>query len=309
MQRVGHSQVLSHTLSKVQFNGGVALVSHLDRIVYLNGSFLKGRDAKISIFDRGLLFADSVYEGLGVLQGRIIDRTMHLQRLKRSLAELQIPNPLSDEAYFAIFDNLIDRNNLDEGFVYLQITRGEADRDYVYSTDLKPNVLAFVQSGPEPGNPVVGRAMQTHLDLRWKRRDIKTTNLLGQVIAKTAADAGGAYEALLIDDEGRITEGGATSFFIVRGGTLIARPVDNLILHGITRQTMLRVAEELGYDVAFRKITLAEALAADEAFITGASSYIEPVVQIDGQSIGDGKPGIYTMALRTRYLEVVRAEL
>jgi len=284
------------------------LTSYLDRIVYLNGSFLAGRDAKISIFDRGLLFADAVYEGLGVLDGQIVDRAKHLARLKRSLSELKIPNPYSDADYVAIFDRLISENALDEGFLYFQITRGAADRDYVPPHDLTPNVFAFTQDNPEPGAPAMGRSMRSHPDLRWKRRDIKTTNLLGQVLAKTAADAAGAYEALMIDtDAGRITEGGATSFFIVKDGTVVARPVDNTILHGITRQTMLRVAAELGYEVALRTITLAEALAADEAFITGASSYIEPVVEIDGQIIGGGKPGAYTLALRARYLETVRA--
>lgn len=284
-------------------------MSHLDRIVYLNGSFLKGREAKISIFDRGLLFADSVYEGLGVLDRRIVDRALHLARLKRSLAALQIPNPHSDAEYAEIFDRLIAENGLDEGFVYFQITRGEADRDYVYAADLTPNVLAFTQEAPDPGAGLRGRVLRTHPDLRWKRRDIKTTNLLGQVLAKTAAEAAGAYEALMIDEAGLITEGGATSFFIVTGGTVIARPVDTDILHGITRQTMLRVADALGYQVALRKIKLADALAADEAFITGASSYIEPVVEIDGQIIGDGAPGRYTCALRARYLEAVRANL
>ena len=285
------------------------MASHLDRIVYLNGSFLKGRDAKISIFDRGLLFADSVYEGLGVLDGRIVDRSMHLARLKRSLDQLQIANPHSDAEYAEIFDRLIAENKMDEGFLYFQITRGEADRDYVYPPNLTPNVLAFTQENPDPGAPLAGRALRTHPDLRWKRRDIKTTNLLGQVIAKTAADIGGAYEALMIDETGLITEGGATSFFIVAEGAVVARPVDNAILHGITRQTMLRVADELGYRIERRKITLAEALAAEEAFITGASSYIEPVVEIDGQVIGEGAPGRYTRALRARYLEAVRASI
>ncbi|MEM6481404.1 MAG: aminotransferase class IV [Pseudomonadota bacterium] len=283
------------------------MAAHLERIVYLNGDFLKGRDAKISIFDRGLLFADSVYEGLGVLDSRIVDRSMHLARLKRSLAELNIPNPHSDAEYASIFDRLIAENNMREGFLYFQITRGEADRDYVYPTGLRPNVLAFVQATPEPAAPIMGRSMRTHHDLRWKRRDIKTTNLLGQVIAKKAADNQGAYEALMIDEEGLITEGGATSFFVVRDGTVVARPVDNMILHGITRQTILRVAYELGYGVALRQITLAEALLADEAFITGASSYIEPVVEIDDHVIGIGTPGPYTLALRARYLQVVRA--
>lgn len=282
---------------------------YLDQIVYINGTYLPGREATLSIFDRGLLFADAVYEGLGVLDGKIIDRIMHLARLKRSLAELRIPNPHSDAEYTEIFDRLISENKLNVGFLYLHITRGVADRDYVMPDSLVPTVLAFVQPNPNPDAPITGRSMRSHPDLRWKRRDIKTTNLLGQVIAKTAADDAGAYEALMIDDNGHVTEGGATSFFIVSDATVIARPVDNMILHGITRQTMLRVADELGYHVDFRNITLSQAFQADEAFITGASSYIEPVVEIDGQRIGQGVPGPYTQALRKRYFEVICAEL
>lgn len=208
-----------------------------------------------------------------------------------------------------MFKTLIDANAVEEGFIYLHITRGEADRDYVYSPVPKPNVFAFTQSHPKPDADSLptGVSMRSHPDLRWKRRDIKTSNLLGQVIAKTAAARHGAYEALMIDDEGFVTEGGATSFFIVKDRTVVARPVSNDILHGITRQTMLVVADQLGYEIALRKITLSEVLAADEAFLTGASSYIEPVIEIDGQPIGGGRPGGYTLALRAKYLKTVRS--
>ena len=148
-------------------------------------------------------------------------------------------------------------------------------------------------------------AMWSHPDLRWKRRDIKTSNLLGQVMAKTSASKRGAYEALMIDDEGNVTEGGASSFFMVKDKVLFARPVDNNILHGITRQTMLSVAEKLGYDVQIRKYTLADAIDADETFITAASNII-PVVKIDDQKISDGVPGNFTLAVRTEYLKTVR---
>ncbi|MEM7073713.1 MAG: D-amino acid aminotransferase [Pseudomonadota bacterium] len=283
------------------------MASYLEQTVYLNGAYLKGRDAKISIFDRGVLFADSVYEGLGVLDGQVVDLWNHLARLRRSLSQLNMPDPHTDEAYVAIFNRLIAANDMDEGFLYLQITRGVADRNYVYAQDLTPTVFAFVQVNPDPAAPPTGRSMRSHPDLRWKRRDIKTSNLLGQVMAKTAADQAGAYEALMIDDDGHVTEGGATSFFIVRDRVVVARPVDNSILHGITRQTMLRVAEEMGYDIAQRRFTLDEALSADEAFLTGASSYVEPVTEIDGQPIGSGAPGAYTLSLRARYLDAVRA--
>ncbi len=283
------------------------MASHLDRTVYLNGAYLAGRDATVSIFDRGLLFADAVYEGLGVLRGRVTDVDMHLGRLGASMAKLEMPNPHTDAEFKAIFARLIEANAVDEGFIYLHVTRGAAEREYVYTGHERPTVFAFTQSHGEPvaqAEPA-GITMRSHPDLRWKRRDIKTSNLLGQVIAKTAADRAGAHEALMIDEAGYVTEGGATSFFIVVDQTIIARPVSQDILHGITRQTMLRVAEETGRAVARRKVTLAEALAADEAFITGSSTYVEPVTEIDGQKIGNGVPGPFTLALRRAYLEAI----
>ena len=284
------------------------MASHLDRIVYLNGEFIQGCDAKLSIFDRGLLFADAVYEGLGVLHGQLIDVDMHLKRLNRSLNELAIPNPLNDTGLLLVLNRLIAENEVHEGFVYLHITRGEADRDYSYSDELVPNVFAFTQpQGHQSASSIAsGVRMISHEDLRWKRRDIKTSNLLGQVIAKQAATNAGAYGALLIDDEGFVTEGGATSFFIVKGNAILTRPVTNEILHGITRQAMLKVAEREGFNVTVQKFSLEEAYNADEAFITGASSYIEPVVEIDGNKIADGEPGPITVKLRAEYLRLVQ---
>lgn len=284
--------------------------SHLDRTVYLNGEFLKARDAKLSIFDRGLLFADAVYEGLGVLDGRIIDFEMHYGRLKRSLGEVSIPEPLSRDEILAVLRRLIDDNAISEGFLYFHVTRGEADRDYVYSDQLKPNVFAFIQphAHPSASTRPAGLKLSTHSDLRWKRRDIKTSNLLGQVIAKQAASEAGAEEALMIDDGGFVTEGGATSFFIVKDGKILARPVSNDILHGITRQAMLKVAAEEQLAIVSRKFTLNEAIEAEEAFLTGASSYIEPVVMIDGRKIGAGEPGEITLKLRAKYLEFVHLQ-
>ncbi|WP_264211280.1 D-amino acid aminotransferase [Leisingera thetidis] len=285
------------------------MATHLTQTVYLNGRYMPGSEAKLSIFDRGLLFADAVYEGLGVLDGKVIDFGMHMGRLQASMQKLNFPVPLGPEEILKVCNRLIAENKLQEGFVYLHITRGEADRDYVYDDTLKPNVFAFSQetvSGKADAR-VTGVSMKSHPDLRWKRRDIKTSNLLGQVIAKTAASRAGAYEALMVDDGGFVTEGGATSFFIIRGKILLARPVTNEILHGITRQTMLRVAEELGYTIEIRRFTLEEALTADEAFLTGAASYVEPVVEIDGQAIGAGVPGDFTLRLRKAYLRAVRS--
>ncbi|MEM7427765.1 MAG: D-amino-acid transaminase [Pseudomonadota bacterium] len=280
----------------------------MTRIVYINGAFVPENEATVPIFDRGLLFADAVYEGLGVLDGQIIDFLRHMRRLRRSLGELAIPEPFGQDDFFAILMELIRRNAIAEGFLYLHVTRGVADRDYLYPEGLKPTVFAFTQvsHGAADGEPQ-GMRLQSTPDLRWQRRDIKTSNLLGQVLAKRAADAAGADEALMVGPDGYITEGGATSFFIVKDRSIIARPVTNEILHGVTRQSMLAVAKAEDLRIQERRITLEEAYDADEAFITGASSYVEPVASIDGRTIGDGVPGEITRKLRSHYLKAVRA--
>lgn len=285
------------------------VASHLDRTVYLNGRFIPARDAKVSIFDRGLLFADAVYEGFGVIEANIIDIDVHLERLQRSLAQLRMPEPMSIPGIADMLNKLIGLNEMSAGFVYLHITRGEADRDYCYGQDMSPNVFAFVQPFDQDSSRQrpPGLKMITHPDLRWKRRDIKTSNLLGQVIAKQAAQDAGGQEALMIDEQGYITEGGATSFFIITDSAILARPVTNDILHGVTRRSMLKVAEQAGLKIEKRLFTLEQALSAEEAFLTGASSYIEPVVQIDGHHIGDGLPGPITLKLRSEYLQMVRS--
>lgn len=281
----------------------------MDRAVYLNGTFVAETEAKLPIFDRGLLFADAVYEGLGVLDGQIIDFPRHMARLRRSLSELAIDIPMTQDQIFAVLMELVKRNDLQEGFLYFHITRGSADRDYLYPAGLSPNVFAFTQrqthqSADDAPKPL---SLQSTPDLRWARRDIKTSNLLGQVLAKRAADEAGADEALMIGPDGFITECGATSFFIVTKRTIVARPVSNDILHGITRQSMLAVAEAQGLEIAQQKITLEDAYGADEAFITGASSYVDPIGKIDGRTIGSGAPGPITLALREEYLRTVRS--
>ena len=285
------------------------MASHLDRIVYLNGEFLAGSQATLSIFDRGLLFADAVYEGLGFRNRRVIDLHRHYARLQRSLKALQMPQPLSETELQSIFQQLIDRNHVEEGFLYLHITRGEGERDYVYHDAMQPNIFAFLQPASGHAQPEAGSGltMRSHADLRWSRRDIKTSNLLGQVIAKTAADRDGDDEALLVDQHQFVTEGGATSFFIVKGDKLFVRPVSRAILHGVTRQAMLQVAEAQELVIVETPFTLEQTYGADEAFITGASTYIEPVVKIDDRPIGTGKPGPITLKLRAAYLKLCDA--
>ncbi|WP_371229574.1 aminotransferase class IV [Roseovarius sp. 2305UL8-3] len=283
----------------------------MQEIVYLNGAFVPARDAKISIFDRGLLFADSVYEGFGLLEGDLIDLPFHYARLVRSLETVGIDVPLSIDEVYTVITELNRQNGIDSGFSYLQVTRGEqAPRDFVYAQGLTPNIFAFAMPQTDWFAEETPRAirLKSQPDLRWARRDIKTTNLLAQVMAKRAAAQDGVDEALLIDDDGHVTECGSTSFYIMKSGVLITRPLSHDILHGCTRKRVLSVAEELGIPVEERLFTLREALKADEAFHTAASFYVKPVGEIDGMRIGNGKAGPATLKLRAAYLDTVRRD-
>ena len=281
----------------------------MKRIVYLNGEYLPEDEAKISIFDRTVLFGDAIYEVAGVIDGKLIDFDSHMQRYYRSLAELDIPAPLDRDEILNAFRKLVELNQVTEGLVYLQVTRGEADRDFVWRGELKPTVFMFTQHKLSTDNDAAntGVRLQSVDDIRWARRDIKSVNLLGQVLAKKAASDAGAYEALMVDTDGYITECGATSFFIVTGELLLTRPVSNDILSGITRKALVALCNTHGIRLVETRFSLDEALQADEAFISGASSYVLPVVQIDEQKIGSGAPGPCFLKLREIYLEHVRA--
>ncbi|WP_170519961.1 aminotransferase class IV [Ruegeria atlantica] len=281
----------------------------MSRTVWLNGTYMPAEKAQLPIFDRGLLFADAVYEGFGVLDGQIIDFPSHMQRLKRSLTELEMQPPMSEAALFDGLMGLIARNAVEEAFLYLHVTRGAHDRDYLYPGGLSPNVFAFTQPlhGGLAADPPQPLRLASAPDIRWARRDIKTSNLLGQVLAKEIARKAGADEALMIAPDGTVTECGAMSFFIVRNGCIHARPLSRDILPGITRQTMLRVADDLGLKVVDATYTLDDVFRADEAFATGASSYVQPVPEVDGRQIGDGETGTVTTLLRREYLKAVRA--
>jgi len=281
----------------------------MERTVFLNGEFMPEGEATVPIFDRGLLFADSVYEGFGILDSQIVDYEYHMNRLGRSLGELDMPWPMARDELLVAMMKLIEMNNAVEGFMYLQVTRGSRDRSYLYDDQYEPTVFAFTQkekfAADAPPQPV---ALATTPDIRWARRDIKTTNLLGQVMAKQAAHLAGAYEALMIAPDGDVTEAGSSSFFFIKDRELWVRPVSNDILHGITRQTMLRVAEQHQLKIREETYTLDLVLAADEAFITAASIYVLPVGRIDDTEIGDGGVGPVTASLRSAYLELARAE-
>ncbi|MCB8821657.1 D-amino-acid transaminase [Microvirga rosea] len=280
----------------------------MSRIIFLNGSFLPPEEAKVPIMDRGFLFADGIYEGVGVLDGRLIDNDAHLERLERSLREIRIANPYSRSEWTRLEQELVARNNLTEGFLYLQVTRGVAERDFFFPQEGAPTVMMFTQAKSIADAPAArnGIAVITVPDQRWERRDIKSIGLLAQVLAKQAAKEAGAQEAWMVED-GYVTEGGSSSAFIVtKAGSIVVRPLSNAILPGITRQSMLRLSKEEGVSLEERRFTVEEAYDAAEAFLTSASNFVVPIVSIDGRQIGNGKPGPITQKLRDLYLQMAR---
>ena len=279
------------------------------RIVFLNGKFVPEAEASLPIFDRGLLFADAVYEGFGILDGQIVDFIYHMQRLEQSLAKIAIPITYTTDSMFHDLMVLIEKNAVKNGFLYLHVTRGAGDRAFHYHDSYIPNIFAFTQGEKFSADDMLPAiTLRTVPDLRWARRDIKSTNLLAQVLAKHAAHEAGDYEALMIDHDGYVTEAGSSSFFFIKDNELFIRPVTNEILHGITRQTMLRVAQRMDLKFVERIYKLDEVLQADEALITASSVYVLPVSKIDNHVIANGQAGRFTVALRKAYLETARAE-
>ncbi|MBB5514995.1 D-alanine transaminase [Rubricella aquisinus] len=278
----------------------------MSRIVYVNGEYVPEEEAKISVFDRGFLFADGVYEVTSVLEGRLVDFAGHITRLRRSLSELEMASPCTDEALEAIHRELIARNNLTEGVIYLQVTRGAADRDFAYPAEgTQPSLVLFTQDKTLIDTKAArdGIKVASVPDIRWGRRDIKTVQLLAPSMCKMAAKAQGADDAWMVED-GFVTEGTSNNAYIVTGdGTLVTRNLSNAILHGITRAAVLRMAREAQIKVEERPFTIDEAKAAREAFVTAASSFVNPVVEIDGVSLGDGTPGPIARRLREIYIE------
>ena len=281
----------------------------MTRIVYVDGQFVPENEARVSVFDRGFLFGDGVYEVSAVLGGGLVDNAGHLARLDRSLGELGIVSPATPDEIARAQKELVARNDLDEGIVYLQITRGPADRDFAYPAEPKPTLVMFTQKKALVDSPLAARGITviTVPELRWRRRDVKTVGLLAASMAKQAALDAGADDAWMVED-GFVTEGSSNNAYIVtRSGVVVTRHLGNEILHGITRATVLRLARERQITIEERPFTVEEAKSAAEAFITSASSFIIPVVGIDGETIGDGRPGPITGRLRDIYIESARA--
>lgn len=279
------------------------------RIVYLNGAFLPFEEARVPIMDRGFLFADGIYEVSAIIDGKLVDNAAHLARLDRSLGEIGIRNPHDAAGWEKLQTELVARNGVREGLVYMQVTRGVAERDFAFpKAGTEPTVMMFTQAKTVLANPLAetGARVITVEDLRWKRRDIKSVALLAQVLAKQQAAEAGVAEAWMVED-GAVTEGSSSTAFIVsRERVLVTRPLSTALLPGITRASVLKLAGEADLKVEERLFSVAEAYEAQEAFYTSASAFVMPVVEIDGRSIGEGRPGPLTRRLRELYIEAAR---
>jgi D-alanine transaminase len=281
------------------------------RTVYVNGAYMPENEATISIFDRGFLMADGVYEVTSVLDGKLIDFDGHAVRLARSLGALDMRNPISTEDLLEVHRELVRANGIEQGLVYLQITRGsDGDRDFVFPDPetTEPTIVLFTQNKPGLAeNPMAKRGSKVISieDIRWGRRDIKTVQLLYPSMGKMMAKKAGCDDAWMVED-GMVTEGTSNNAYIVKGNKIITRHLGSEILHGITRVAVLRLAREAQMEVEERSFTIEEAQAADEAFTTSASAFVMPVVEIDGVALGDGTPGKVAVRLREIYIDEMR---
>jgi len=277
----------------------------MSRIAYVDGVYRPHREAAVHIEDRGYQFADGIYEVIAVRGGKLVDEALHLTRLSRSLAELRIEGALADAPLKVVMREIVRRNGVVNGIVYLQITRGAAPRDHAFPKAARP-VLVVTARRSRPASPRLaedGAAVVTIPDIRWQRCDIKTISLVANVLGKQQAREAGAYEAWMVDAAGRVTEGTSTNAWIVTGDNLVVtRGPDHAILDGVTRQALIAIIRREGYQFAERPFTVAEAQGAREAFLTSTTSDVTPVVSIDGRPVANGVPGLLTQKLRADYL-------
>ena len=283
----------------------------MEQIAYVNGSFVPMSEAKVSVLDRGFLFADGIYEVAAVLDGKLVDNASHLARLERSVGEIKLALPESLDRIQEIQKELVNRNNLVSGLVYLEVTRGaDTGRDFAFPKgDVKPTLIMFTSVKDIVNAPSAraGINVITVPDIRWSRRDIKSVALLAQVLAKQAAAEAGAGEAWMTED-GKVTEGGSSSCFILtQDNVIVTRQNGSEILPGCTRKAVVKLAEERQLRIEERAFSVEEALAAKEAFVTSASLFVQAVVSIDGKKVADGKPGPMTNRLREIYVDFAKA--
>ena len=278
----------------------------MNRIVFINGSYVKEENAKISIFDRGLLFSDAVYEVTAVIDNKLVDFPSHVKRLIQSLNKLKIDYKFNEKTLLEIHKNLLNKNPFsnNEGLIYLQVSRGSAERDFlIKKNSLSPNIFAFTQEKILT-DLTQGLKIITKEDLRWQRRDIKTTQLIYASLSKTEAHDIGADDAWFLDEDNYINEGTSNNAYIIDNNTIITRNLSNKLLPGITRQTILEVAKNLKLNIEERAFTVNEAFTANEAFISSATTLILPVIEINRNIIGNGKIGPITAILRETYIKI-----
>ncbi len=279
----------------------------MSRVAYVNGAYVPLTAATVSIQDRGFQFADSIYEVWAVRGGRLYDAAEHMARLWRSLSELRIAAPMSEASLWVVLRETIRRNKVRDGIVYVQVSRGVANRDHVFpSPAVRPTIVVTAKNLDQRAigkRAEAGIKVITLPETRWARRDIKTVNLLPNALARQQAKEQGAFEAWFVDADGFVTEGTSSNAFIVTAdGVIVTRPLSNDLLHGVTRAALIRVAQERQMRIEERAFTVAEAKTAREAFVSAASNPAVPVIAIDGATIGDGRPGPVAKALRAAYL-------
>ena len=277
--------------------------------VFLNGEFIDKDSAKISIFDRGFIFGDGIYEVVPVINSIIVEKDGFWDRFQRSLNEISLNLPYTNDEFESILNNLIEINSLKEGGLYIQITRGVAPRDFSFVKGVKPTIMAFAFSDSVLEHPAAksGITIISTPDIRWKRRDIKSISLLGQCYAKNQATIAGADECFMVED-GYVTEAGSSSAFIIKDGALITKPLSNEILPGIRRNRLLNLAKQIGLQIQERKFSMDEVYNADECFISAATIILLPVIKADGKAINGGKIGEYTIKLRELYKRALKLE-
>ena len=279
----------------------------MSKIVYLNSKFVKFRDAKIHVEDRGLQFSDSVYEVVSVFNNKFIDYSFHMKRLKYSLKELNIKYTVKTSKLRNIFEKLVLKNKIKSGIIYLQITRGVQPRNHAYLDQYTPNIIIYVRKKTFnlPGNSFVGKTAITVKDLRWKRRDIKTVSLLPNILAKKDAEKRGAYEAIFIDN-GKVTEGTSSNVWIIKNNVLITHPSNTDILKGITRETLKKLIKNEKLQLKEKEFNKEQLYTADEVFITSASSFVTPIIKIDNKKINNGRIGTISRKLSEMYVDELR---
>lgn len=278
----------------------------MTRIAYVNGRYVPHGAAAVHVEDRGYQFADGVYEVVAVQGSKLIDGEGHLNRLERSLRELRIAAPMSRRALEAVMLEVIRRNRIERGSIYLQMTRAVAARDHPFPQKGETQVVMTAKRVPAPAPSIAedGVKVITVPDIRWERCDIKSVALLPNILAKQQAREAGAYEAFMVDADGAVTEGSSTNAWIItKDGVVVTRPATNAILDGITRRRVIALAKAAGVKVEERTFTVSELKSAREVFLTSTTSYVTPVTQVDSTVIGNGKPGSTSLDLRTRYIE------